>query len=135
MNSVAIFSIAMGIMYVVSRFPMVFAPRKTLRWGRELIFSSNARTRTWSVMMAPIVPCLLFLPFGEGLIPLILHFLGWLLAPVLLLIFLAPELARTFVGGFYDFFEDSLSENALRGLAIFGVAFGFGLIYLGIFVL
>ena len=135
MNSVAIFCIAMGILYVVSRLPMVFAPKATLRRGRELVFSSNPRVRIWSLLMAPAVLGLLFLPFGEGLIPVTLHFLGWLLTLVLVLSFLAPGFAREIVGGFYDFLEEAVSERLLRGLASFGVAFGLGLIYLGFFVL
>ena len=135
MNSVAIFCTAMGIVYVASRLPMVFAPKATLRRGRELVFSSNSRVRMWSLSMAPIAPCLLFLPFGEGLIPVSLYFLGWLLTPLLILVFLAPGPARKIVGGLYNFLEEAMSERLLRGLASFGVAFGLGLIYLGLFVL
>ena len=135
MNSVAIFCTAMGIVYVASRLPMVFAPKASLRRARELVFSSNSRVRIWSLSAAPIVLCLIFLHFGEGLIPVTLYFLGWLLTPLLILFFLAPGLTRKIFGGFYDFLEEAMSERLLRGLAIFGVAFGLGLIYLGLFVL
>ena len=135
MSDVAIFSGAMWRVIVVSRFPMMIAPKKTFQWARKFMFSSNARLRIFSLLMAPIGLGLLFLPFGEGLIPLVLYLLGWVVAFGLLVAFFAPGFAQTFIGGILDYFEAGMNENVLRGLAMFAVAFGFGLIYLGIFVL
>ena len=135
MSEVAIFSVAMGCLMVVSRFPMMVAPKKTLQWFRRLVFSSNARLRIFSLLMAPIGLGLLFLPFGEGLIPLVLYLLGWVVACGLLVAVFAPGFAQTFVGKILDYAEEGMKESVLRGLAMFAVAFGFGLIYLGIFVL
>ncbi|HIF98596.1 MAG TPA: hypothetical protein EYQ54_16485 [Myxococcales bacterium] len=135
MDSVAIFCTLMGVLYVVSRLPMAIAPKATMRWTRESMFSSNARTRAFGIGMAPIAPALLLLPFGEGLVPLILRCLGGLIALALLGVVLAPGIAADWIRGLYEFLETTLSEGVLRGLAIFGVVFGLVLIYVGIFVL
>lgn len=135
MGSVAIFCTLMGVLYVVSRLPLAIAPKAVIRWERESLFSSNARTRAFGIGMAPIAPALLLLPFGEGLVPLILRCLGGSIALALLGVVLAPGIASAWIRGLYEFLETNLSEGVLRGLAIIGVGFGLVLIYLGIFVL
>ena len=135
MDSVAIFCTVMGFLYVISRLPMAIAPRANLRWTRETMFSSNARMRAIGVAGVPFAGALLLLPFGEGLIPLVLRCVGGLVAVAVLGVVLAPGIAATWIVRLYEFFETRLSEGALRGLATIGVAFGLVLIYVGIFVL
>ena len=135
MDSVAIFCTAMGFLYVISRLPMAIAPRANIRWVRETMLSSNARTRAFGVGMVPLAGSLLLLPFGEGLIPLVLRCAGGLMAVALLGVVLVPGIVATWIVRLYEFLETSLSERVLRGLATLGVAFGLALIYVGIFVL
>ena len=131
-NSVAVFCIALGGAVVLTRAPLIFAPRATLRATRTRLFSTNARVRGWGVVMAVFAAGLLLVPFGEGLLPWVLRGLGWVVAAMTLVAWVAPGAFGGIANGWLAFFEDAVDETALRFLGALGTVFGIGLIYLGI---
>ncbi len=49
MDALAVTCIVVGILIIVMRAPLIFAPRATLRAYDRVIFSTNARCRAFSV--------------------------------------------------------------------------------------
>ena len=82
--------------------------------------------------MAVFAAGLLLVSFGEGLLPLVLRGLGWVVAAMTLVAWVAPGAFGGIANGWLVFFEDAVDETALRFLGALGTVFGIGLIYLGI---
>ena len=66
MDALAITCIVVGILIIVMRAPLNFAPRATLRAYDRVIFSTNARCRAFSVVIAIVAMTLFLLPFDDG---------------------------------------------------------------------
>ena len=96
MDSLSIICIAVGILVIVSRGPLIFAPSATLRFYDRWLFSTNARFRAFGVVIATLVMALLFSDFGGGVLAGFLHAVGWVLGTVALFVLVLPNVLRRF---------------------------------------
>ena len=133
MDGSSIFCIVVGILIIVSRGPLIFAPNATLRAYDRLIFATNARLRIHSASGVGILAVsLLLLPFGEGALAKFFYGLGWVVAAATLWIVLVPDVFRRFARGVLNFFENSVDDAILRFGGLLAVLAGIALIYVGI---
>ena len=76
MASLSIICIAVGILIIVRRGPLIFAPSATLRFYDRWLLSTNVRFRVFGVVFATLAVALLFSDFGEGVLAGLLHTFG-----------------------------------------------------------
>ena len=133
MDSLSIICIGVGIVVIVSRAPLIFAPSATLRSTRWL-FSTNARCRAFGVMFATLAMALLFSDFGVGALAGFLHAAGWVVATVALLFLVLPNVLRRILRTIFGYIEKSVDERIMRVVGFLGVVFGLALIYVGVYV-
>ena len=134
MDSLSIICIAVGILVIVKRGPLIFAPSATLRFYDRWLFSTNARFRAFGVVIATLAMALLFSDFGEGVLAGFLHAVGWFLGTVALFVLVLPNVLRRFVQTVFDYIEESVNDGVVRIAGLLGVGFGFALIYVGVYV-
>lgn len=134
MDSLSIFCIVLGILTIVGRGPLIFAPRATLRAYDRLFISTNTRLRAFAVVIAALAMALLLLPSGEGSLAVFLHAVGWFMAVVALGILVFPDVVRKVARATLSFFENAVDDAVVRVLGLLAVVLGFALIYIGIYV-
>ena len=134
MNSLSIICIAVGILVIVSRGPLIFAPSATLRFYDRWLLSTNARFRALGVVFATLAMALLFSDFGEEVLAGLLHTFGWFMATVALLFVMLPTVLRRFVQTIFGYIEESVDDGIVRIPGLLAVVFGFALIYVGVYV-
>jgi len=134
MDSLSIFCIVLGILTIVGRGPLIFAPSATLRAYDRLFISTNTRLRAFAVVIAALAMTLLLLPFGDGSLAVFLHAVGWVMAVVALGILVFPDVVRRFVRNIFSFVENAVGDAVVRVLGLLAVVLGFALVYIGIYV-
>ena len=134
MDALAITCIVVGILIIVMRAPLIFAPRATLRFCERLIFSTNARFRVFGVVFATLAMALLFSDFGEGALAGLLHTCGWFMATVALLFLVLPNVLRRFFQTIFGYIEESVNDGVVRIVGLLAVVFGLALVYVGVYV-
>ena len=134
MGSLSIICIAVGILTLVARGPLIFAPSATLRFYDRWLFSTNARFRAFGVVIATLAMALLFSDFGEGVPSGFLHAVGWFLGTAALFVLVLPNVLRRFVQTVFGYIEESVNDGVVRIAGLLGVGFGFALIYVGVYV-
>jgi len=134
MSSLAIFCILLGLLTLVTRGPLAFAPERTLAAWRRL-FGNRRATRLSGLLLAGPGLLALNLPSAPGLLPLLVEVWGALATFAAGALLFFPQASQRFALAIYDGFENKLSSAALRGLGVVALAFGAGLVYLGLFVL
>ena len=134
MDSLSIICIAVGILVIVRRGPLIFAPSATLRFYDRWLLSTNARFRVFGVVFATLAMALLFSDFGEGVLAGLLHTFGWFMATVALLFLVLPNVFRGFIQTIFIYIEKSVDERIMRIVGFLHVLFGLALIYVGVYV-
>ena len=134
MDSPSSIFVAVGILVVVSRGPLILAPSATLRCYRRLLFSTNERFRAVGVMFALLAMLLIFFDFGEGGLAGLLHIFGWFLATVALQFLVLPNVFRRFFQTILGYIEESVHDGVVRIVGLLAVVFGVALIYVGVYV-
>ena len=134
MDLLSIICIAVGILVIVRRGPLIFAPSATLRFYDRWLLSTNARFRVFGVVFATLAMALLFSDFGEGVLAGLLHTFGWFMATVALLFLVLPNVLRRFVQTIFGYIEESVDDGIVRIAGLLAVVFGFALIYVGVYV-
>lgn len=132
MDAVSIFYIVLGASIIAGRGPIAFAPSATLELYNRLLLATNARARTFGVVIGGMALCLLLLPFGVGALAGFLRTLGWLSAAATVGILVAPGTYRNIASRVLDYLQSSISETVLRCFGLIAIAFGIALIVLGI---
>jgi len=130
----SIICIAAGILIIVRRGPLIFAPSATLRFYDRWILSTNARFRVFGVVIATLAMALLFSGFGEGVLAGLLHTFGWCMATVALLFLVLPNVLRRFIQTIFGYIEKSVNDEIVRVVGFVSVVFGLTLIYVGVYV-
>ncbi len=126
MTNLAIVSIVIGILAIVLRSPLIFAPDATTDFFKKLI-ANTTRIRIMGLCLAVLAPTLIVTAWGSDQIAAkVLLVLGcvWALAVVFLLIF--PSAYKLVA----EFFID-MDSSILRGIGVLGVIVGAIFIYLG----
>ena len=134
MDSLSIICMAVGILVIVRRGPLIFAPSATLRFYDRWLLSTNARFRAFGVVFATLAMALLFSDFGEGVLAGLLHTFGWFMATVALLFLVLPNVLRRFVQTIFGYIVESVDDGIVRIAGLLAVVFGFALIYVGVYV-
>ncbi len=134
MDSLSVICIVIGIVTIVSRGPLIFAPRATLRVYDRWITSTNARFRAFGVAIATLAMALLLLSFGEGALAGFLHIVGWVVAAMALSMLVVPNVSRRFLCAIFGYIENSVDDAIVRVLGLLAVAVGAALIYVGVYV-
>ena len=134
MDSLSIICIGVGILVIVSRGPLIFAPSATLRFYDRWLLSTNARFRIFGVVFATLAMALLFSDFGEGVLTGLLHTFGWFMATVALLFLVLPNVFRRFFQSIFGYINKSVDERIIRIVGLLAVVVGFALIYVGVYV-
>ena len=134
MDALAITCIVVGILIIVMRAPLIFAPSATLRFYDRWMFSTNARFRVFGVVFATLAMALLFSDFGEEVLAGLLHTFGWFMATVALLFLVLPNVFRRFFQTIFGYIEKSVDERIMRVVGFLGVVFGLALIYVEVYV-
>ena len=134
MDSLSIICIAVGILVIVRRGPLIFAPSATLRFYDRWLLSTNARFRALGAVIATLAMALLFSDFGEGVLTGLLHTCGWFMATVALLFLVLPNVLRRFFQTIFGYIEESVDDGIVRIVGLLAVVFGFALIYVGVCV-
>ena len=134
MDALAITCIVVGILIIVMRAPLIFAPMAALRFYDRVIFSTNARCRAFSVVIAIVAMTLLLLPFDNGPLVGFLYAAGWIMAGGAVFILVLPSIFRGFWRSMFSFVENSVPVPFLRVRGALGVLAGAALIYVGAYV-
>lgn len=132
MDALSILCVALGVLILASRGPMLFAPAAYLRFLKELT-STNLRVRGLAAAFTPFVVALLALPLGDGEMAGILRFLGWLWAAAMLWMLAIPGSYRKLAVAVLEAMSSS-GEGGTRTIGAVAVAIGIALIYFGIYV-
>ena len=114
MDSLSIICIAVGILVIVCRGPLIFAPSATLRFYDRWLLSTNARFRVLGVVFETLAMALLFSDSGEGVLAGLLHTFGWFMATVALLFLVLPNVFRRFIQTIFGHIEKSVDERIMR---------------------
>ena len=130
MDPLSILCILIGLLIIVSRGPMIFAPQGTLRFYHDLV-STDARVRWIAVGIAALAAALVALPLGEGAMAGILRFLGWLWVAAAVWLLVQPSQYRSVAGGVVGFLEHSTDEAVVRLIGVLAVGLGIALILYG----
>ena len=134
MDSSSIICVAVGILVIVGRGPLIFAPNATLRFYDRWLLSTNARFRVYGVVVATLAMVLLFSDFGEGVLSGWLLAFGWLLATMALLFLVLPNFFRRILQTIFGYINKSVDERIMRIVGLLSVVFGLALIYVGVYV-
>ena len=133
MDLLSIVCIALGILVIVRRGPLMFAPRPTLLFYEKLVLSTNARFRVMSVIFLILATGFLFSDLGDGILNRLLDFLGWFMAAVAVLFLMLPNAFRRIVRTAFGYVNKA-DEWVLRSVGFVGVVGGLALIYVGLYV-
>ncbi len=135
MDPLAIACVALGLLVILSRAPLVVAPGATLRSYRKLL-ASTARTRTLGVLVLALGMAVVIPAWGvERTLVRVLEVLGWLLCfgGALLLVF--PAAFRLLADNLLRAASEAVDEAFLRVVGLIAVAVGAALIYVGLRIL
>ncbi len=135
MDPLAIACVALGLLVILSRAPLVVAPAATLRSYRKLL-ASTARTRIVGVLVLVLGVAVVTPAWGiERTVVQVLAVLGWLLCfgGALLLVF--PAAFRLLADNLLRAASDAVDGAFLRVVGVIAVAVGAGLIYVGLRIL
>ena len=133
MDALAITCTVVGILIIVMRAPLIFAPMAALRFYDRAIFSTNARCRAFSVVTAIVAVTLFLLPFN-GPLAGFLYGAGWIMADGAVFMLVLPSIFRGFWRSVFSFVEHSVPAPFLVVRGVLGVLAGVALIYVGVYV-
>ena len=122
----SVLCIGVGILAIVTRGPLIVAPRATLRFYRNLL-SSEARIRGLGAAFAALAVS----DFGEGGLDLLLKAGGWLMAAGAFLFAVLPNFFLQFFQSILRDIEHSVSAGIVRTVGALAVLIGVALIYVG----
>jgi hypothetical protein len=134
MDSLSVTCIAVGILIIAMRAPLIFAPRAALRFYDRVLFSTNARCRAFSVVIAIVAVTLLLLAFHNGPLAGFLYVAGWIMAGGAVFILVRPSIFRGFWRSMFSFVERSVPAPFVLVRGVLGVLAGVALIYVGVYV-
>ena len=134
MDSLSVTCIAVGILIIAMRAPLIFAPRAALRFYDRAIFSTNARCRAVSVVTAIAAVTLLLLAFDNEPLAGFLYVAGWIMAGGAVFILVRPSIFRGFWRSMFSFVEHSVPAPVVLVRGVLGVLAGVALIYVGVYV-
>ncbi len=134
MDANSILCVFIGLLVIVVRVPLIFAPEATIRYFDRVI-ATDAGIRTSALVVGGLAAAVLTMTVGGRTESFWRRVVGWLLALGALVLLIAPGSYRRLARGVIGFIQDSTDTVILRWIGFFGVAIGSGLVYAGIWVL
>jgi uncharacterized protein YjeT (DUF2065 family) len=131
MTALAILCVIGGLLIIVSRGPLIVAPRPTIAFYRR-IFTTNARVRMVGLLIAGLAAAAFLTPPGGQTSEFWLQVIGGVMSIAAVWLFVAPGTYRTLAYAVLDFFEDSTDTAILRAVGLLAVAIGVWFVYLGL---
>ncbi len=133
MSALSILCVGLGVLIIVGRGPLIFAPRATLRFYAS-VMSTVTRFRVLGMMLGVFGGAFLFFDYGKGAIVGWVSMLGWLfVTAAFALVVLPGPFYRIFKGGLRSF-RESVSDVVIRMFGLLAVIVGVGFIYMGLYV-
>ncbi len=132
MDGLAISCIVVGVLVILARGPLTFAPAATLRVYGTL-YATDARVRVIGFALAALGAVIIYSGWGVGdLAAQALSVMGWLLcfAGLAVLLFAGPW--RRVADSVMQIASESVDAAFLRVVGVIAVAAGAGLVYLGL---
>lgn len=131
MTGLAVVSILLGVVIILSRGPLVLAPEGTLRVYRKLL-ATNSRVRIMGVGITALAVAMILLSRGHELTSArVISIMGWCIACVaVFLLLLFPSAYRQLAESLLD-----ATSQALRPVGAIAVGVGVLFIWLGLSVL
>ncbi len=129
MSELSLVYVAIGILVVAVRGPLVFAPAATIDLYRRLL-ATDARVRVMGVAVGAVGLALIAEGRGSGIATQILFTFGWFMAAVALFFVILPAPYRRLAASVLDF-AAGISSSVSRVAGMIGVLIGAFLIYLG----
>ena len=121
MDALAITCIVVGILIIVMRMTLIVAPRATMHAYNRVLFSTNARCRAFSVVIAIVAMALLLLPFEDGPLAGFFYAAGWIMAGGAVFILGIPRIFLGFWNRMFSFVEHSVPAPFVRVGGVLGV--------------
>ena len=131
MDANAILCVVIGLIVIVARGPLIFAPEQTML-AYERMLATDARVRTVGLVVGALAIALLTAIDGSPTASFWLRALGWLLALAMIWLLVSPSTYRRLAQGVIGFAQDSTDTAIIRGIGLFAVVFGAWLVYVGI---
>ena len=131
MAPLAVACVALGLLVIVLRAPLIVAPEATLQAYRKVL-ASTARTRSVGVVVLTLGLTIAVPAWGSSRTLVgVLAVLGWLLSfsGALLLVF--PSAFRLLADDLLRSMSEAVDEAFLRIMVVIAVAVGAALIYVG----
>ena len=132
MGDVSFVSILLGTIIILTRGPMIFAPKGTRDFFLKAFFSSHTRIRVIGLLTVGLGILIIYAAQGNNHpVAVIFEYFGWFVAVIAGLIFLV------FTSVFKEIAEnvlDNMDELILRIIGIIAVGMGGLFIYLGLYV-
>ena len=133
MNLGSVLLIGIGVLLMLTRSPLLFAPRRTIHAYMAMV-STDRRIRTMGVIMGVAALSLLMGDFGDSGAARWPTWILWACLMVGLCMTVFPTIVRTFVQARVRWFDEKLSDGMLRWTGVLGVSIGVFLVYLGLYV-
>ena len=132
MNKLSIISIIIGIVAIVFRAPLIFAPEAAMNYFSEKVASNNSKIRLFGLFLLILGLAMVFAAWESGLI------IGKIIVIWgLFITFISIVLMLIFPGAYgkiLNYFS-TVDSSVLRGIGILGVAIGAIFLYFGFLVL
>ena len=130
-DALGILCIAIGVLVILARGPLIFAPERTLEvYGRML--STDPAVRVMGLCIGGLGAGTVVLAQGGGGTDVSIAFaLGLIIAVVGLMVLVFPSQFRGVVGHVLDFVRDSVDPGVVRALGGVAVGIGVYLVYFG----
>ena len=126
--------IGMGVLVILTRSPLLFAPRRTIHAYMAMV-STDRRIRTMGVIMGVAALSLLMSGFGDSGTARWPTWILWTVLSVGLSMTVFSAFWRTYVQDGFGGFAEKLSDGMLRGAGALAVSIGAFLVYLGLYVM
>ena len=132
MDGLAGVSIVFGVILIVVRSPLIFAPERTIDFYRRLI-ATDTRVRIVGVLLAVIGLSMIGLAWGSTeTVPRVLFGFGWFLAVGAAVLLGFSSRWRRMAESFLDLARDGMDPLVLRAIGVLAVAIGALFVYLGL---
>ncbi len=131
-DALAIVCIVAGVLLILGRGPLIFAPERTLELYRRMV-GTEAAVRIVGLCVGALGAGMAVLARGGGGTGVSIVFvLGLVLAAAGLMLLVLPSPYRRVADSVLDFVRDSVDAGVVRALGILAVGIGAFIVYLGI---
>lgn len=135
MDGLAVVSVLFGVVIILLRAPLIFAPERTIEFYRRLV-ATDTRLRIIGILFAVLALSMIGVAWGSTeTAPRVLFFFGWFLAAGAVVLVGFSPFYRRFAESLLDLMRDGIDPLLLRAIGAVAVGVGALFVYLGLVVL